>query len=225
VEFLYADEHLCAVMKPSGLLVHRGPDRPRHVAMTLARDGLGRHVYPVHRLDRAASGVLIFALTSAAAAAIQAQFVAGTIVKRYLALARGKPPAEAVIDHPIEGAPALTTIRALETFDLRGQAPPEINPYATLLEAFPKTGRTHQIRRHCKHLGHPLVGDVRYGKGPLNHFYADAAGLNRLALHALEIRFAHPADGREIVVSASPPPDLSEPLTRLRALAPCSAGP
>src|SRR6185436_4327934 len=98
---LYGDDRLVAVAKPSGLPVHRGWSRERIVALTLARDRIGRHVYPVHRLDRATSGVLLFALDPEAARRLQEQFEAGAVRKRYLALVRGITPAEGVIDHPL----------------------------------------------------------------------------------------------------------------------------
>ena len=205
--FLYRDEALAAVDKPSGMAVHRGWSQERIVAMTLARDRLGRHVYPVHRLDRGTSGVLVLALSPEVARRLQEQFEAGGVRKRYLALVRGIPPEEGVIDHPIPRAPdsprvpAVTEFRRLATFER----------YA-LVEVVPRTGRLHQIRRHLKHISHPLIGDVRYGKGEHNRLFRDRFGLHRLALHALELGFAHPVDGRPLSVFAPVPEDLAGPL-------------
>jgi tRNA pseudouridine65 synthase len=204
---LYGDDRLIAVAKPSGLAVHRGASRERVVALALARDLAGRHVYPVHRLDQATSGVLLFALDPEAARRLQEQLAAGTVRKRYLALVRGITPAEGVIDHPIpredDGprVPALTEYRRLGTFERY-----------SLVEAIPKTGRRHQIRRHLKHINHPLIGDVRYGKGEHNRLFRERFGLHRLALHALEITFAHPEDGRRLCIAAPVPEDLAGPL-------------
>lgn len=204
---LYSDDRLIAVAKPSGLPVHRGASRERIVALTLARDRMGRHVYPVHRLDRATSGVLLFALDPEAARRLQEQLEAGTVRKRYLALVRGITPEEGVIDHPIprdeDGprVPAVTEYRRLGTFERY-----------SLVEAVPRTGRRHQIRRHLKHISHPLIGDVRYGKGEHNRLFRDRFGLCRLALHALEIAFAHPGDGRPLCLAAPVPEDLAGPL-------------
>lgn len=194
------------VNKPSGLLVHRGWARDAVVAMTLARDAIGRWVYPVHRLDRGTSGALIFALDPAMAAAIQAKLEAGEVRKRYLALVRGIPPEHVVIDHPLPSrpqgprVPALTELRRLAVFER----------YA-LIEAWPKTGRLHQIRRHLKHMSHPLIGDVRYGKGEHNRLFRQRFGLHRLALHAVELSFEHPLDGRLLSVEAEIPEDLAGP--------------
>ncbi|HEX4497992.1 MAG TPA: pseudouridine synthase, partial [Thermoanaerobaculia bacterium] len=120
---LYQDGVLLAVDKPANLAVHRGAARDRTVALQIVRDRVGRHVHAVHRLDRATSGVLLFALDPATARRMQEQFEAGTVAKRYLALVRGIPPEEGVIDHPIprdeEGprVPALTEFRRLAVFE------------------------------------------------------------------------------------------------------------
>lgn len=204
---LWRDDRLIAVAKPAGLAVHRGLARERVVAMTLARDQVGRHVFPVHRLDRATSGALLFALDPETARALQEQFAAGSVHKRYLALVRGIAPEEAVIDHPVPNdedgprVPAVTEIRRLGIFERY-----------SLVEAVPRTGRFHQIRRHLKHLSLPLIGDVRYGKGEHNRLFRERFGLHRLALHALEIAFAHPEDGRLLRVAAPVPEDLAGPL-------------
>lgn len=204
LELLLIDEHLVAINKPSGLLVHRGLGRDRVVAMSILRDQIGRHVFPVHRLDRGTSGVLLFALSSATAAALQGAFESGRIQKRYLALVRGIPPEACAIDHPVpksEGGarvPAMTEIRRLATFGLAIGA-------FSIVEARPRTGRFHQIRRHLKHLGHPIVGDVNYGRGEINRFFRSQFALNRLALHAAEIVFEHPVTGERVAVQAPVP--------------------
>jgi tRNA pseudouridine65 synthase len=204
---LYQDGVLLAVAKPAGLAVHRGAARDRTVALQLVRDRVGRHVHAVHRLDRATSGVLLFALDPATARRLQEQLEAGKVAKLYLALVRGVPPETGVIDHPIprdvDGprVPALTEFRRLATFER----------YA-LVEARPRTGRRHQIRRHFKHLSHPLIGDVRYGKGEHNRLFRDRFGLHRLALHALELAFDHPETGEALRLVAPVPEDLAGPL-------------
>ncbi|MCP3964006.1 MAG: pseudouridylate synthase [bacterium] len=207
---LYRDDVLLIVDKPSGMLVHRGWGRDRVVAMTLARDLLGRHVYPVHRLDRPTSGALAFALDRDTARLLQKQFAEGEVRKRYLALVRGIAPEHVILDHPVpkkprgERVPAVTEIRRLATFERY-----------SLVEAIPKTGRLHQIRRHLKHLTHPLIGDVRYGKGDLNREFRRRFGLHRLALHARELELAHPTDGRPIRARAPLPEDLAGPLAAM----------
>jgi tRNA pseudouridine65 synthase len=199
------------VDKPAGLAVHRGAARDRIVALQIVRDLVGRHVHAVHRLDRATSGVLLFALDERTAGKMQARFAAAEITKRYLALVRGVPPERGTIDHPIPrekkgpGVTAVTHFRRLASFER----------YA-LMEVRPQTGRRHQIRRHFKHLSHPLIGDVRYGKGEHNRLFRERFGLYRLALHALELSFEHPQSGERLRILAPVPADLSGPLRELR---------
>ncbi|MES1240237.1 MAG: pseudouridine synthase [Acidobacteriota bacterium] len=203
---LHQDDSLVAVNKPSGMAVHRGWSQERHVVLTVLRDQIGRHLYPVHRLDRGTSGALVLALDPVTARHLQQRFEAGEVRKRYLALVRGIPPEEGVIDSPVPRSPggprvsAVTRFRRLGTFER----------YA-LLEVLPLTGRLHQIRRHLKHISHPIVGDVKYGKGEHNRLFRERFGLHRLALHALELGFPHP-EGRDLRIIAPVPPDLAGPL-------------
>jgi tRNA pseudouridine65 synthase len=212
IELLFVDEHVVAVNKPSGLLVHRGWDDDEDVAMFRVRDAIGAKVSPVHRLDRGTSGALLFARTTHAASTLGRDFERGLVEKRYLALVRGTPPDAGVIDQPVpkkeggERVPARTRFRriARSTMDR-----------CSLVEAMPQTGRLHQIRRHLKHLNHPLVGDVNYGSGEINRHYRAQYGLHRLALHAHGLAFWHPVSGTRIVISAPMPNDLSDVLDAL----------
>jgi tRNA pseudouridine65 synthase len=216
LEILFVDADLVIVNKPSGLLVHRGWANDDDVAMFRVRDMLGAHVYPVHRLDRGTSGALVFARTRTAAATLTASFESRQVDKRYLALVRGEPAASGTIDHPLpksveKGAgaprvPAVTHYRlvARSTVDR-----------CSLVLAIPETGRGHQVRRHLRHLGHPLVGDVNYGRGEINRRYRAEYGLHRLALHAQEIAFEHPVTGARLAVTALMPDDMGLALERL----------
>jgi tRNA pseudouridine65 synthase len=185
--------------------------------MTRVRDAIGARVYPVHRLDRGASGALAFALTTDAARALCAAFAAGAVDKRYLALVRGVPPEQGVIDHPIprrpDGprVPAVTAYRRLRVY----------GRYA-LVEAAPRTGRLHQIRRHLKHISCPLIGDVRYGKGEHNRLFRDRFDLQRLALHARSLRLPHPSGDGWIESEAPVPADLARALAALAAAPPAA---
>jgi tRNA pseudouridine65 synthase len=213
------------VDKPAGVVVHRGWADDDGGVLVRLRAQLGRRVWPVHRLDRGASGALAFALDAEAAAALGRAFAegagqageggvggagqgdeggeggegGGAVEKRYLALVRGHPPDELVIDHPIparEGGPrvpAVTHVRRLGTWER----------YA-LVEARPRTGRLHQIRRHLKHISCPLIGDVNYGKGEHNRLFRARFGLDRLALHAAYLRLPHPGTGLPVVIEVAP---------------------
>ena len=210
IDILFHDDHLCAVNKPSGLAVHRGWAVADHFALDLVRDRIGRRVYPVHRLDQPTSGVLVFALSPEDAARVGEALMAQRVHKRYLALVRGVPPESVRVDHPLkdeagEPRPAVTTFERRWIFRRR---------YA-LVEARPETGRTHQIRRHLKHLSCPVIGDTSYGKSEHNRLFATEFGLARLALHASQITFEHPATGAPITVHAPLPPDLAGPLARM----------
>ncbi|GAB6044152.1 pseudouridine synthase [Endothiovibrio diazotrophicus] len=217
---LYRDEWLVAVDKPSGLLVHRSEidRRETRFAVQLVRDRLGRRVYPAHRLDKPTSGLLLFALSPEIAARLGAAFSAGRVSKRYLAVVRGWCDEGGRVDHPLKDLPdgvseyrrngeraplaALTDYRRLATVELPYAVDRFPSSRYSLLELTPSTGRKHQLRRHLKHLSHPIIGDVRYGKGPHNRLFAEALGCRRLLLHALELRLEHPVSGEPLVLRA-----------------------
>ena len=210
LQVLHRDEDIVVVNKPSGLLVHRGWDNDKVVAMTLVRDLVGCHVFPVHRLDRPTSGALIFALHKNAARIMSQRFEASEVSKVYLALVRGITPDSGTIDNPVPKKPkgprvdAITDFRRLFTFERY-----------SLVEARPQTGRLHQIRRHLKHITHPLIGDVKYGKGDQNRLFRERFGLERLALHALRVGFVHPISNETMQVVAPVPADLEEPFSKM----------
>ncbi len=213
VPILYRDESLVIVAKPSGLLVHRGWARDELVAMSLVRDAVGGWVYPVHRLDRGASGALAFALSPQAAAPLGEAFATGAVDKRYLALVRGVPPTEGVIDYPLPRRPDGPRVPAITAFCVLAR----YGRY-TFIEARPRTGRLHQIRKHLKHIACPLIGDVKYGKGEHNRFFRERFALDRLALHAHQLTVPHPSTGRAITVQAPLPAELQRALDGLAAL-------
>jgi tRNA pseudouridine65 synthase len=228
LEIIHRDDWLVAIQKPSGLLVHRTAlDRHEtRFAVQLLRDQIGRHVYPAHRLDRGTSGVLLFALDRELAGALGAQFVARQVAKRYVAVVRGHPPEAGTIDHPLSrtaddcefrpperepGAAqeAVTHWRRLAVAEL----PHAVDRYASsryaLLELRPETGRRHQIRRHLKHVAHPVIGDATYGKGRHNRLFVELFGSRRLLLACVELRLRHPASGKALALSAPPAADFA----------------
>ena len=208
---LHRAERWIAVDKPAGLVVHRG-ERTRHepAVLQIVRDLVGRRVYPVHRLDRAASGVLVLALDSDAARWLGLAFAERRVQKRYVAIVRGWVAERGVIDSPLheEGAPApaeaLTAFARLSCFEV----PVAVGRYATarysIVEAFPHTGRMHQLRRHFAHLRHPIIGDVRYGDGRHNRMFRERFGVHRLLLHAQRL-VVPDLDGTEIAIEAELP--------------------
>lgn len=213
---LYRDAAVVAINKPAGLLVHRTDIAADHVAaLQVLRDQLGRPVYPVHRLDRPTCGVLLFALDPAAARRLVEDFTARRVRKRYWAVVRGYPDDEGWIDHPLRedgDGPLLaaqTRYRRLATVELGLPAGPHPTARYAWVEAEPVTGRMHQVRRHLKHLAHPVIGDTRYGDGRHNRLFRDCLATNRLLLVARRLEFAHPVTGEPVAVEAPLPADMA----------------
>lgn len=210
IEVLHEDDALLAVNKPAGLLVHRSAIAAdeRDFLLDRLQAQTGAPLYLAHRLDRATSGVVLLAKSREIAAELGRQFMARSVEKIYLAVVRGWPDAEGVIDYALpdvrERGPrkaAVTHWRLLATATVPialGRYPEQ--RYA-LVEASPQTGRYRQIRRHLKHLSHHLVGDSSHGDGRHNRTFR-MAGVHRMLLHAERLAFAHPDDGRPLRVEA-----------------------
>lgn len=212
IALLYVDEHLVVADKPSGLLVHRGWDNDDDVAMFRVRDAIGEHVFPVHRLDRGTSGALLFARNPSVAALLSAAFEEGKIEKQYLALVRGNPPDDGVIDYAIQKKEDGPRVPALTRFRVVSRSPVD---RCSLVLALPETGRLHQIRRHLRHINHPLIGDVKHGSGSINRHYRSTYNLHRLALHANRLAFDHPVTRERIEITCNLPSDLAIPFEAL----------
>lgn len=217
LNILLETPNLLAIDKPSGLLVHRGMAADKVTLVDLVAEYLqSKTTYPMHRLDRGTSGVILFAKDSETARVLQTQFTEHTIQRTYIALVRGAFTESKVLDHPVpkgegkERVPATTSFEPIEVL-------PATPRTLSLVQAQPKTGRFHQIRRHLKHLNHPIIGDANYGKGALNREIASAYGIERLALHAAELVFQDPDSGSEIKVLSPIPLDLAQGFERLRA--------
>lgn len=230
---IYQDERVVAIHKPSGLLVHRS-ELDRHetrFAVQLLRDQLGRHVYPAHRLDRGTSGVLVFALDKDTARALGGQFERQEVIKTYLAVVRGHPPEAGRIDHALsrrrddaewvgerstdEAQPAVTDFRRLASCEL----PHQVDRYPTsryaLVELTPHTGRRHQLRRHLKHIAHPIIGDATFGKGRHNRLFQQLFGCHRMLLACVRMQLRHPVDGRILDLCAPPDGEFAAVLAAL----------
>ena len=225
LEILYRDEDLVAIAKPSGLLVHRTrlDAWARDFAVQRLRDQLGCTVYPVHRLDKATSGVLLFALNPLALGSVSSAFERGRVEKRYLAIVRGWPPLTLLIDYPLsrlhdayepgeppEGLqPAFTRLTRLAT----AQLPVCVDRYTesryALVALVPDSGRRHQLRRHLKHAGHPIIGDTTYGQGRHNRLFRSRFANERLLLAAIALSFEHPRTGTLLSIGAPPAADFA----------------
>jgi tRNA pseudouridine65 synthase len=217
LDILFQDDYLAVVHKPAGWLVHRTPldkGESRFVLQAL-RDQIGRLVWPAHRLDKGTSGVLVFALGAEVARSLGQAFESGEgLHKTYRAIVRGWPADELFIDHPLRRMPddmrhqreevqsAQTRLRCLR----RGELPLPQGDFPSLrwaeVELHPLTGRRHQLRRHTKHIAHPIIGDATHGKGPLNRAVAAHLGLQRLWLHAARLQMRHPVNGTWLDLAA-----------------------
>jgi len=220
LEILYQDEYLVAINKPSGLLVHKSPidKHETKFALQMVRDQIGQYVYPVHRLDKPTSGVLVFALSSEVASLLSEQFKSHSIQKEYLAVVRGYTKESDLIDYDLkvildkkadrdrsknkEPQEAQTFYECLSTVEL----PYAVSRYPvarySLLRLLPKTGRKHQLRRHMKHILHPIVGDTKYGRNEHNRLFREKFECHRLLLHANNILFVHPISGKKLELEA-----------------------
>jgi tRNA pseudouridine65 synthase len=212
IEVIYQSESIIAVSKPAGMIVHRGWGLDNETVADVVRDQItGCPVHAIHRLDRGTSGVLLFAKNAETARHLQSEMDNGHFHKTYIALVRGPMQEDCVVDHPVpkekskssKRVPACTKFTVLSHKDRW-----------TLVLAEPITGRLHQIRRHLKHLSHPIIGDVRYGKGEINRFFQSEYGLTRMSLHACQVEVPD-LEGRILTLSAKMPDDLIHPLSKL----------
>jgi tRNA pseudouridine65 synthase len=211
-EVLFEDAHYIAINKPHSILVHRtGLSQDTRFVLQLLRDQIGRRVYPVHRLDRATSGVLIFGKSAEAASRLGVLFMDKNVEKRYWAVVRGFAKDRETIDYPLEDPetgkglmPAVTHYTKIAQTELEAAIGLRY-PTArfSLVEARPETGRRHQIRKHFAHLRHPVIGDVRHGDNKHNNFFRDVWGIQRLLLHAVSLRFEHPYTEQIVGIEAS----------------------
>jgi Pseudouridylate synthases, 23S RNA-specific len=219
-EVLYQDNDLIVINKPEGWLVHRSwlDKHETVVVMQTLRDQIGQHVYPIHRLDRPTSGVLIFALSSEIARLLSEQFASNKIEKTYHAIVRGYVDGEAVIDYPLveeldkiadkfankdkPAQDAITFYKGLSKIEL----PIEVGKYKTARYSFvelkPQTGRKHQLRRHLKHIFHPIIGDSKHGDLHQNRAFSHYFAVKRLMLHASTVKIIHPITLNPLTIHA-----------------------
>lgn len=209
LEIVYQDEHIVAINKPHGLLVHQSPIArdAEEFALQLLRDQLGRTVYPAHRLDRKTAGILLFSLDKETDRIMQQKFQNREIDKKYLALLRGYAPAEQTIDYPLKKEDgtiqdAVTHFKTLEYFELPIPFGKHPSSRYSLVEAAPETGRMHQLRRHFAHVFYPIIGDRPHGCNKQNKFWLEHFDMNTMLLHASELTFKHPHTHQKVELKA-----------------------
>lgn len=212
IPILYRDEQILVINKPAWSVVHR--TRGANDALILVealKEEIGQQVFPLHRLDRQTSGILVFGLSSEVASSLSEDIREQRWEKHYLGLCRGVVETSERVTRSVKEKdtrrPAESLVVPLEVFCDR----------YTLLRVEPKTGRRHQVRYHCKHLAHPLAGDVTYGSGAINRFFRETFSLNRLFLHASWLRIFKPRTIDTMEFSCPLPQDLLEVLAGLRA--------
>ena len=209
LEILYEDNFLIAINKPCGLLVHRTSiaEENEVFALQLLRDQVGRKLFPVHRIDRPTSGVLVFAFSPEVARQLNDQLTNGTSHKKYVALVRGWLPEEVVCDRPVKNdrgnlQEAITRFVPVKQLEL----PLATDRYPTarfsVIEAYPLTGRWHQIRQHLAQLRHYIINDRVHGDGKQNRIFTEQLGIRDMFLHARSLRLQHPVSHTELTIEA-----------------------
>lgn len=225
LEILHHDAFLIAINKPHGLLVHRSPIArdADEFAIQLLRNQIGQKVYPVHRLDRKTSGILLFALDEQTNVLMQKAFMNKEVYKSYQALVRGFTAKEGTIDYPLttddgKTQDAITHFKLIEHFEI----PISIGKFDTsrysLLEIEPETGRMHQIRKHLAHIFHPIIGDRPHGCNKQNKLFLENWKMNTMLLHAENLSFIHPITGEKIFIKASKQSEFERMLSLFRIM-------
>ena len=221
IEIIYEDEHLVAINKEAGLLVHRSwLDRGEtRFALQLTRDAVGCHVFPVHRLDRPTSGVLLFAKSSAVARSLTEAFTAHQVTKQYLAVVRGFMSEQGSVDYALSFKPdaiadkfanldkpaqdAVTHWQSLAQIELPfAVSKKHATSRYSLMRLTPETGRKHQLRRHMRHLFHHIVGDTSHGDIRHTRFFRTQYDCTRMLLHAQTLALSHPVTGEPLLLKA-----------------------
>ncbi len=205
---LYRDDDCIAIAKRPGIHVHHSTLSPHEIScMPILRDQIGTYVYPIHRIDRATSGIVLFALSPEALSSFNEMMWAGGMRKKYHAIVRGWMDdiicdSRISIDEKIHEAE--TRFRSITKAEMEYPSQKFATTRISLVEAELITGRRHQIRKHCAHLRHPIAGDVRYGDGKFNMLFRTHYDLHRLMLFATTLNFIHPITQQEININYNP---------------------
>jgi tRNA pseudouridine65 synthase len=223
VKFLKEDEHFFVVAKPEKCAVHPSEMcRDRRTLLHMVRNkGGGKHVYPVHRLDKPVSGPVLFARSSAMVSPLQQQFVNRQVRKHYLAIVRGWIGDAGVINHPLKKHATGAMLDCLSEFECLGRA--ELNePFGihktvrySLVKLSPVSGRFHQLRRHCRDIAHPILGDSTDGDSHQNRFFREKFSLRRLMLHCYFLGFDHPSRDQRVETFLAPNRDFMTVIEKL----------
>lgn len=209
LEIIYQDDSIVIINKPHGLLVHRSKIATNTdvYALQILRDQINNKVYPVHRLDRKTSGLLIFALSNEVNKLMQQQFANNAVVKKYMSIVRGFTPETQVIDYELTNEKgktqsAITQYTTIKTTEIPVPYGKFNTSRYSLIEIQPQTGRFHQIRKHMAHVRHPIIGDRPHGCNKQNKLFKEKWDMNTMMLHASSIEFVHPVTNQQLKVAA-----------------------
>ncbi|WP_026709157.1 pseudouridine synthase [Flavobacterium frigidarium] len=210
LEILYQDDYIVAINKPSGLLVHKSfyaRDATVYAIQELRNQIGGQHVYPVHRLDRKTSGVLLFALNKEALKIMNDRFAAREVEKKYLAILRGWTVDELTIDYDLINDDeikqnAITYFHRLQSVEIDLEFNNKPTSRYCLVEAIPETGRMHQLRKHFKHIFHPILGSRPHGCNKQNKLWLENYDVKGMMLHAHQLIFNHPVTNERLTLNA-----------------------
>lgn len=226
LEIIFENENFLAINKPPGMLVHRtnlAYEEHVLIAERILRQQLGYKVFPLHRIDRPTSGIVLFAKSSEAASALQPQFTTDKVKKHYLCIVRGHmDAAHGILDFPLskklegELREARTEFWTLAETEIPFSSS---DRYATsrysLLKVYPQTGRMHQIRRHMAKARHYVIGDTTHGDNKQNNFFRAHFGSTHMYLHAWKLAFEEPNTGQHIEITADVPIHFLDMLQKL----------
>jgi tRNA pseudouridine65 synthase len=233
LKIIYQDDDLVIIDKPSGLMVHRSKmaHGVKEFALQLLRDQIGQKVYPVHRLDRPTSGILVFALSEHVLAETSRLFAECDVHKSYQCVVRGFT-GRGIIDHPLsdpvddrrllrqgvthEAKEAVSEYRTLAHYEVPWSTGKFPTTRYSLVEVYPKTGRRHQIRKHMDHIAHPIIGDTRYGQGVHNRLFREKLDSHRLLLAATGLTMNHPITQAPLQFSLPPAEEMSSVIQALQ---------
>lgn len=221
-EVLYQDDSFIAICKPPDILVHRTSlSRDTVFVLQSLSKQVGKYLYPIHRLDRKTSGILLFAYSSEVAKTIHEQFKTGQITKTYLAICRGHlPQVEMTIDYALTNdrgktQDAITRIKVLKQSEIDVPHGKFQTSRYSLVKVKPLTGRFHQIRKHLKHIYHPIIGDRPHGCNKQNKLFKQRWNMTSMMLHAQQLQLHHPITEELMMISTPPMQEFQRMLETL----------
>jgi tRNA pseudouridine65 synthase len=217
LDIIFEDQFIICVNKPNNMVVHHAY-HSRNVAdemalLQLIQAEKGIKVYPIHRLDRKTSGIILLAKETIHVSKFQELFTNNEIEKTYYGVVRGFSPESKIIDSPVKGRDAsihkdaLTYLKTLEQIVLEIPVKPYDSSRYSLVELKPKTGRMHQLRVHTNKISHPLIGDIKYGDKNHDLMFEENFGWKNMFLHAGHLKFKHPFSEEVLILKANFPKD------------------